>query len=875
MSSQASSTPLALPYYQYVKLDGDSLFNAKIFVGVANTDPTNPANQIDVLAIQAGGGSSVVDQPIRTNSAGHAVDDVGNVIYPVVGSQYSITVTDQNDSLLYEESCINPFGADFNTEIKQFKPVITLGLTFFAVPDAPSTINLIINGDVQELKEDESDVGSYTYSGGIVTLVDYAFIGDETVVVQFGFVVPKTTIRPDGFISFASVAQMVLDEGLEVDERIVTYMFKKKVTSFWEIVSTGAGDMSDGTLSLNNGLFARIQILPEMLFRAFGAFGGGANDDSDAIINTIKNSPKSVGHPDDFHFVTKHLDASISNRLVQGRGATILWNGVADPITIVGRDQGIFNIKGTLGPVLDQSGVQAQWLRGSEIYPTTDSSLIVNEKFLVVTAGVVPAANVGYLLRPKVSPSNPATRIQLDYILDWDLFNVQWTYKKVTVVENVIIEGFKIIDQTDPDGSSSTVSGVVMQFAVNCHSNNNETTNVYFPSLFGYFTTDCTINGCRVNPSTNTEPSGFGAAAQWNNAYRTTVDRVNAQGVRRDVDFTACSFFTVRDCGDNNTRDGGFTTHGQYEANGTYINNLGDMSFANSGPLFGETCRNMTVINQRGSRINASNNVINSSFKDCECFFYNLNTVKLTVDNCNTFTDQITPANFQLNNWSRRLGFTPEFTSPAFISNSKIGASSPGFLVDQDISAEDSVHFNDCEIDLQQGDFAGPANIKMDKCELTGNTLVLIANPTKIELINCDMFNVAWGVLDDLSLVTGGVDFRVSGGTITGDDTFGSAMFAMRDESQLGIECKMFFDNVVINWDFPTIFESPLGTRNPEWNNEVVSCKITNTGVGAGTIRISNQQSPMRFQNNTIKDVTLDLDAPSATRIIENTIVDT
>ena len=89
MADLNNTTPLSLPYYQYVRLGGSALFNAKIYVGIAETDPTNTDNQIDVLAIGAGGATTVLDQPIRTNTEGYAVDDIGNIVYPVVSDDYS------------------------------------------------------------------------------------------------------------------------------------------------------------------------------------------------------------------------------------------------------------------------------------------------------------------------------------------------------------------------------------------------------------------------------------------------------------------------------------------------------------------------------------------------------------------------------------------------------------------------------------------------------------------------------------------------------------------------------------------------------------------------------------------------------------------
>lgn len=106
-----NTLPFGLPYYQYV-YDGKPLFNGKIYAGVENTDPTNPANQVDILAVQSDGSTVVQNQPVRTNSNGYAIDGSGNVAYLKVESKYSIAVYTANDVLVHEEECIDPLDGE-------------------------------------------------------------------------------------------------------------------------------------------------------------------------------------------------------------------------------------------------------------------------------------------------------------------------------------------------------------------------------------------------------------------------------------------------------------------------------------------------------------------------------------------------------------------------------------------------------------------------------------------------------------------------------------------------------------------------------------------------------------------------------------------
>lgn len=82
---------------------GRPLFDAKIFIGEPNTDPTIPANQL-TLTGDIGfplGGVITLTQPVRTNSGGVTVYNNSPVDINTPGQAYSIQIFDRNDNLLY------------------------------------------------------------------------------------------------------------------------------------------------------------------------------------------------------------------------------------------------------------------------------------------------------------------------------------------------------------------------------------------------------------------------------------------------------------------------------------------------------------------------------------------------------------------------------------------------------------------------------------------------------------------------------------------------------------------------------------------------------------------------------------------------------
>lgn len=80
--------------------NGDPVFNAQIFVGDPDTDPTVPANQRQVSARQESGTVVPISQPIRTNAAGLPVNQGSPVILEVAGN-FSMTIQDSTGVQLY------------------------------------------------------------------------------------------------------------------------------------------------------------------------------------------------------------------------------------------------------------------------------------------------------------------------------------------------------------------------------------------------------------------------------------------------------------------------------------------------------------------------------------------------------------------------------------------------------------------------------------------------------------------------------------------------------------------------------------------------------------------------------------------------------
>jgi len=708
----------------------------------------------------------------------------------------------------------------------------------------------------------------------------------------------STSSNPNitGLKVYSTVAAMIADSAnLSIGDSVATLAYNRPVYSTWSITSSGAGDMSDATLSIGGSKFASLQIEPVTDVRAFGAWGdyvpaplasGYAHDDTLPIANAIKNCDHVTCSVGDKFAITDHVPCNFDNHVIDFGVGEFYWFGVAGAVRKVGRDRAMFEIYGESGAKFQESGPWAQWLEGAETFPCVDSVELLQNEFILMAVGNVPnGPSESYMIRPmpvRASHSNPLERFQSDYRLGWSHADATFRYFTASPVKNVSLAIGHMEDKTEygyseeVGGVRACASGVVMELACNCSVKINTSKNWQFPTVMTYFTTDCTVKDIFQLPSERDSDGivGWGIIVQWNNALRAKSYNLTAQGNRRVLDYTQAAYCYAENVGGESTRDGELTTHGVYEHNLTYVNTRGFMSFANSGAEFGESTKDITVMHHHGSDIFAVTNVQNMHLIDCRCDSIRVNSVGLTMDNCSLYDLETAVNNLcQINNWSAQIG-KPYPKTNAVINNSKLGSNGVVYLVDQDIAADEFITFNNCDLELRGGDFAGPANIIINGGTLrpksgTGQ-LVLVANPTTVKIVGSDIKNVAFGVT---SALTTPCKVSIYDCDITGDD-YASSFWANQDSSSVsGNYFKMH--NCTINWDNITdsgfIFD-PLGVRNPNWYTKLTNNDIVGTGASASNLRIPAQRGPMRFGDNTLSNITKSIDSPSATRIEYNTL---
>lgn len=760
----------------------------------------------------------------------------------------------------------------------------------FTLPYKMDSILVTVNGRLLSKSEVQLDILSETSSQ--VTLLKRTVTEADVVVARVAFVDIPDVQNLDGLTNaYADVATMVAEFEKGV---CITLAYNRPVLSAWQRVSAGAGDMTDGTLSLDKGGYAKIQIEALMDVRAFGAHGDHVpgsevmvHDDSDAIINAIRNCKNLRSTQGDNFAITKHIPCNFHELKIDFSPSGFFWFGQAGPIRQVGRDRAMFEVYGEFTGKFSESGPWTQWVEGAETFPADDTTDILSREFIILSVGNAPSTPAeAYMVRPmpvRDTVSNPATRFQTDYRLGWTHDNAVFSYFGVEPIKNVEIKLGHVQDMTNyeydevgPEGHRLSASAVVLEAAWNCKVEVTTSKNFQYPTVMTYYTTDCEVSKSYLLPSERVSLGidGWGIVVQWNNALRPRSIKLGAQGNRRVLDFTQCCYWYVEDCGGESTRDGEMTTHGVYEHNGTYVNTRGFMSFANSGPEFGESTKNISVTKHHGSDIFAVTNVTGLSLKDCRADSFRVNSVGLVMDNCTLYDLETSVNNLcQINNWSAKLG-KPYEPKDAVIKASKLGSNGLVFLVDEDVTAKETIHFVDgCEIQLRQGDFAGPANIVFEGATLTPKNgvgqLVLVSNPTSLKLNNCKGYNVGFEVPETPFPAFGAVKVTFNGGEYVGKE-MQSAFWSNRDIGfQVGNYVK--FQGVHINWDNETTsgtFFDPLGARNIAWYVKVTDCDIQ----GTGSLSIPTARRAMHFGGNTLHGVTKDIGTLNQYRIEYGTI---
>lgn len=220
-----------------------------------------------------------------------------------------------------------------------------------------------------------------------------------------------------------------------------------------------------------------------------------------------------------------------------------------------------------------------------------------------------------------------ATHVRFNYKMGWPLQAGRVLHYDPTVpVENVRIQDMVFLGNPEyPDDDrlreQKGVSPVCFTHAVGCDVSGIEAYYVYWPVILRRHNAFYVTEHCRLINPVEVIVGGTGYLTQQIHCLYGEVRHCQTSRARHLNDFTGSAYCLVSNCHADGDYHGGFVTHGQFEHDLTYLGNSGILSFANSGPTWGESARRIAVRKHYGSWVIAPNRITDLTLEDVEARF--------------------------------------------------------------------------------------------------------------------------------------------------------------------------------------------------------------------------------------------------------------
>lgn len=653
--------------------------------------------------------------------------------------------------------------------------------------------------------------------------------------------------------------------GVDVDfSRPILFNFKSVGAMLSGKTFIGGRYCTGGTtwekISDTNNNLSDFKALTPASIRDWGVNRIGLVDTSYAWIEAVNHADEVYGNSEDTYLFSGNVPVPNYTKVrVKGQ---VLWNGVAPPFINAGRDRGIFEARGVVTNTIDSITLTGIWKEGAERFPTNDVTLFDEVDYCTINAGSLPEASIGYLCKPS-SQNGVTNRVSLDYSLGWDLENPTFTYRKVVPAIGVEIEGFEYEDLTSGQTDDQDISGVSFVYAVNCHTRNVRGKNGTNPTVFTYYTSDCTTQSCQcVDPQKTS--GGKGYTVQWNNALRAYSQKMSGKKNRHVVDHTMAAYCIVEDSQGQNTQSGDFLTHGSYEHDITYDNIRGTMHLAASASDsfdFGRSAKNITVDNFVGDVLRCRTNVQNFTGRNIRTSYGVFNSVGLDLENVKLYDSPSNAGRIQINNWSRQIGkaFPSSYTAVVKNSQLKSDPASQVFLFESNLDDDEILICEKSRVDISIADLKG-GNIKMRDTYIDGENIVDADQFQSLELIDCEGHEFGLRTSNRAA----GINLTIRGGKYCCTNT-SNQFFSNVD---VGVQNgKVIIDQVDFSeWTGTDVFytDDDVGKHNPN-----IKVFMRNNNITQGKVNLT-KQTKIIFTGNDTEGATIFLGAANSRRIIAN-----
>lgn len=386
-------------------------------------------------------------------------------------------------------------------------------------------------------------------------------------------------------------------------------------------------------------------------------------------------------------------------------------------------EYGVFTFHGADAGVSQTTTLSATLPATDNTWQVNDSSVFVDGDYWMLEidpANVTDFSTKTVWRMLRVTKVDSATIVRFDYARIFDIpSGTQVKYTKVNPVQNVRIKNLKLVNTLPYAGSVQDMldasSGVVFYKAYNCHVENLE--YVRNPKQAAHFEFSHSCSASRIRMIDPVEDTSGGYNTQFEKSIYFKADSLLSSKERHVFDATASSNGTVSNSRGIDTANSSFTTHGTWEHDIDYENNVGHFQLAGSGPGFGQTALRINVRNHVGTILRAEQNITDLTIENSRFVSTSdLNVDGLSVVNCELLNDvRFT----KISSASRR---------ESVIENTymKIGA---GFV---DMALGERITMKNCTLpEMANGALVGQGELVLINCkaENTGVSAVALGVP--------------------------------------------------------------------------------------------------------------------------------------------------
>ncbi|WP_135552919.1 peptidase C14 [Paenibacillus cymbidii] len=258
----------------------------------------------------------------------------------------------------------------------------------------------------------------------------------------------------------------------------------------------------------------------------------------------------------------------------------------------------------------------------SDVLEVADASAFAEEDWWVAQVDIVRGGaerELNYMLR--VARIVDATHVQFNYCMGWPLAAGRTiAYKRMNPVQRVVVR-----DMTFIGGGSKDTTGsqpVAFEYAAYCDAIGIRAFATFWPVVMRRYNSHYVTERCELTNPTEVIVGGTGYLTQQINCLFGHVRDCHSVNARHLNDFTHAAYCMVDNCHAAGEEHGPYVTHGQYEHDLTYTGNSGLLSFANSGPTWGDSAKRITVRKHVGSRIIAHKKISDLTLEDCHAIKY-------------------------------------------------------------------------------------------------------------------------------------------------------------------------------------------------------------------------------------------------------------